>query len=253
VVSLVPLADAKSFGSESFNPKRHSDSKPSFRSELFIPIRRVKPSRDREGAIVKGHKAVEEMQTMRFVVAALMGVLLAGARVVQAQELPRPAIDYLITLPDGQTTSVAKYKGKVVAVEFLLTTCPHCQKTSKALTKAAQEFGAKGFQPLGVAINPNPEVPKFIQDFGVSYPVGTGPRETVYSFLQHSVMSPNLMMPQLVFIDKNGMVRAQYDGNSDFFKDEDKNIRAMIVKLLAEPATKNTTGPKTSAPAKRAS
>src|SRR5215216_6447227 len=101
---------------------------------------------------------------MRFLVA-----LLACAAFVQAQEIPRPAMDYVITLPNGQTTSVGKYKGKVMAVEFLLTTCPHCQKTSRALSQATKEFGAKGFQALGVAINPNPEVPKFIQDFGVNY------------------------------------------------------------------------------------
>ena len=188
---------------------------------------------------------------MRFVVAALMGLAVAAA--VEAQELPRPAMDYVITLPNGQTTSVAKYKGKVVAIEFLLTTCPHCQRTAQSLSQATKDFGAKGFQALGVAINPNPEVPKFIQDFGVNYPVGTGPRETVYSFLQHSVMSPNLMMPQLVFIDRGGMVRAQYDGTADFFKAEDKNIRAMIEKLLAEPAVKNTPGTKTAVPAKRPS
>ena len=188
---------------------------------------------------------------MRLVVAALMSVALAGA--VKAQQLPRPAMDYVITLPGGQTTSVAKYKGKVLAVEFLLTTCPHCQRTAKALTQATKEFGPKGFQSLGVAINPDPDIPKFVQDFGVNYPIGSGPRETVYSFLQHSVMSPNLMMPQLVFIDRSGMVRAQYDGTADFFKEEDKNVRAMIVKLLAEPAVKTTSGTKTLVPAKRPS
>ncbi len=190
---------------------------------------------------------------MRFVVAALMAVALVAVAPVKAQELPRPAMDYVITLPNGQTTSVAKYKGKVVAIEFLLTTCPHCQRTAQSLSQATKDFGAKGFQALGVAINPNPEVPKFIQEFGVNYPVGTGPRETVYSFLQHSVMSPNLMMPQLVFIDRGGMVRAQYDGTADFFKEEDKNVRAMIEKLLAEPAVKNTPGTKTAVPAKRPS
>lgn len=188
---------------------------------------------------------------MQFVVAVLMGVALAGA--VKAQQLPRPAMDYVVTLPGGQTTSVAKYKGKVLAVEFLLTTCPHCQRTAKALTLATKEFGPKGFQSLGVAINPDPDIPKFVQDLGVNYPIGSGPRETVYSFLQHSVMSPNLMMPQLVFIDRSGMVRAQYDGTDDFFKEEDKNVRAMIVKLLAEPAAKTTSGTKTLVPAKRPS
>ena len=81
---------------------------------------------------------------MRFAVAALMGLALTAT--VEAQELPRPAMDYVITLPGGQTTSVSKYKGKVVALEFLLTTCPHCQRTAKTLTQATKDFGAKGFQ-----------------------------------------------------------------------------------------------------------
>src|SRR3954470_21683806 len=112
--------------------------------------------------------------------AALMGaavmVAMGTGTVGQAQELPRPALDYVITLPNGQTTSVAKYKGKAVALEFLLTTCPHCQRTAKTLTQATKDFGAKGFQALGVAINDNPEIPKFVQDLSVNYPVGTGPR-----------------------------------------------------------------------------
>src|ERR1700704_3554339 len=114
--------------------------------------------------------------SMRFVAAALLGAALVGVAVAEAQEIPRPAMDYVITLPGGQTTSVAKYKGKVIALEFLLTTCPHCQRTAKSLTQATKDFGAKGFQALGVAINPNPEVPKFIQDLGANYPGGTGPR-----------------------------------------------------------------------------
>jgi peroxiredoxin len=190
---------------------------------------------------------------MRSVLAGLIGVVLISGLTVKGQEIPRPTLDYVITLPNGQQTSVSKYKGKVIAVEFLLTTCPHCQKTARALTKAAAEFGAKGFQPLGIAINPEPNVPDFVKEFGVTYPVGTGSRDAVYGFLQHSLMSPNLMMPQLVFIDRNGMVRAQYDGTSDFFKDEDKNIRAMIEKLLTEPAGKTNSGPKSASINKKAS
>ena len=185
----------------------------------------------------------------------LASILLLSAALpaLQAQQIPRPAMDYTITLVSGKPTSVSSYKGKVIAVEFLLTTCPHCQQTAKVLTAMTKEFGAKGFQALGAAINEKPDIDQFIVDMKVNYPVGTGPREGVYTFLQHSVMSPNLNMPQLVFIDKAGMVRAQYAGTDDFFKDEEKNIRSLLVKLLAEPATKSTSGTKAVAPAKKAS
>ena len=40
----------------------------------------------------------------------------------------------------------------------------------------------------------------------------------------------------VVFIDKRGMVQAQYSGQDDFFKDPPGNTRAMIEKLVKQPA-----------------
>ncbi len=38
-----------------------------------------------------------------------------------------------------------------------------------------------------------------------------------------------------MFIDRNRVIRAQYSGADDFFKDQEKNIRAMLDTLLKEP------------------
>lgn len=156
--------------------------------------------------------------------------------VLQGQTIPRPSPNYTITLPDGQPVTLNQYKGKVIALEFLLTTCPHCQTTARIMTKLEKELGPKGFQPLGAAINPNPDIADFRRQTGASYPIGTAVRETVYGYLEHSIMSPQLMMPQLVFIDKTGTIRAQYAGTDTFFEDQEKNIRAMVEKLTSEGA-----------------
>jgi len=37
-------------------------------------------------------------------------------------EIPRPAMDIDITLPDGSKVSPAQFKGKVVCLTFILTT-----------------------------------------------------------------------------------------------------------------------------------
>jgi hypothetical protein len=106
------------------------------------------------------------------------------------------------------------------------------------LSKLNSELGPRGFQPIAAAINENPEVPRFIHDFRINFPVGAVARETVYSFLEHSMMRPALNMPQLVFIDRTGMIRAQYGGEDNFFENQEKNVREMILKLLAEPGAK---------------
>jgi hypothetical protein len=43
-------------------------------------------------------------------------------------------------------------------------------------------------------------------------------------------------MPQLVFIDRTGVIRAYYPGTDKFFLDEEKNMRAQLESLLKAPA-----------------
>jgi len=169
---------------------------------------------------------------------------LLGITFVAAQTIPRPAIaGYTVAREGAKPFTIGDYKGKVIAFAFILTTCSHCQETCGLLTKLNSELGPRGFQPLAAAINDNPEVPRFVHDFRINFPVGAVSRETVYPFLEHSMMDPRLNMPQMVFIDRAGMVRAQYPGEDSFFENQEKNIRDMVLKLLAEPAAKKNSEP----------
>lgn len=156
---------------------------------------------------------------------------------VFAAEVPRPAMELIVDLPNGTKLPLSKYRGKVVAVEVLLTGCSHCQHASRTMSKLQAEYGSKGFQAIGGAINDDAakELAGFIKQNSVNYPVGILDREKAYLFLQQSVMM-SMPMPQLVFIDRKGIIRAQYGGTSPFFQDEERNMRAQIESLLKEPA-----------------
>jgi len=93
-------------------------------------------------------------------------------------------------------------------------------------------------QILGAAFNPNaPQlVPDFIRSYGVNFPMGFSEREQVQEYIQHPPSKPSYV-PELMFIDRHRVIRAQYSGADDFFKDQDKNIRALAETLLKEPAT----------------
>lgn len=161
-------------------------------------------------------------------------VLIAGISLgvpVWAANIPRPAPDLTIKLTGGKTAQLSEYKGKVVALEFLLTTCSHCQSSSRKLNRLQQEYGSKDFQAVGVAVNPMSHmlVPDYVKDFQLTFPVGYDVPETAHSFLEHPT-TLRLLMPQLVLIDRAGKIRFQHTGDL-----EESQMRSEIEKLLKEP------------------
>ena len=181
---------------------------------------------------------------MRNRFAALLMAAFVAATAFGA-EIPRKAPELIIDLPNGAKLPISKYKGKVIAVEILLTGCSHCQAATRTIAKLNKEYGPKGFQPIGGAINEDAaqQLATFIKEQGVNYPVGLLNRDNAYAFLQHSVMM-TMPMPQLVFIDRQGMIRAQYSGTSAFFNDEERNMREQIESLLKEPVKLTATAKK---------
>lgn len=171
----------------------------------------------------------------REVLSSFAALALAPALGKAAINVPRQSPEFALQLPEGGQVLLSKYKGQVVLLEVLLTTCPHCQEATKIITKLHQEYGPKGFQPLGVAIDPMPRlvIDDFKKRYGVQYPIGYVERDSLLQYLQHSPMM-RLLVPQLIFIDRNGVIQAHIPGGDDFFKNEEANMRAMIEKLLAQ-------------------
>ena len=116
-----------------------------------------------------------------------------------------------------------------------MTTCPQCQDSSRILSKIQTEYAAKGVQVLGVAIDDGAglKLPDYVRQYATTFPVGVLPHQVATGFLQASVMEP-LMMPQVVIIDRQGMIREQYSGNDPWHRNADKNLRAAIAKYAGE-------------------
>jgi len=167
-------------------------------------------------------------------------LLLCAASLATGAEVPRPSPDFAVFLNDGRQIHISEYKGKVVVLAFILTTCPHCQFTSQVLTNLQQEYGPRGFQVMASAIEDmaKMDVPDFVKRFQPAYPVGYNQREAAEDYLQHPVMF-RLLMPQVVVIDRKGTIRAQYAGDDKFFEksEQEKNFRDLIEPLLKEGQT----------------
>lgn len=167
-----------------------------------------------------------------FAATALLSVSLLAAGTEALRKAPELAMNF----PGKGQQLLSQYKGKVVALEFIFTTCPHCQAASKVMTKYQQEYGSRGLQVLDVAVNPNADllVENFVKDYQVGFPVGWVPQDQMVTFMGFS--SARFVVPQLVLIDRKGMIHYQTpateDENWDKLMKED-SIKQHIEELLS--------------------
>jgi peroxiredoxin len=146
----------------------------------------------------------------------------------------RKAPEITIVEPSGKQTLLSSYRGKVVALAFVSTACSHCQAECQVLTKLHGELGPKGFQPLAVAFiesQPN-QVEAFVRNFHIDFPVGYAARQTVLDYLQISANDEGWKIPQIVLIDRKGMIAAQSASQGSPELQEENSLRTKITDLL---------------------
>lgn len=182
-----------------------------------------------------------------------IAMAIAASTVIAAEPAGvRKAPELAFNLPGQGEKLLSQYRGKVVALEFILTTCPHCQASSKVMTKYQNEFGNRGFQALDLAINvldngateqnAATAVSMFSSNFQVGFPVGWVPRAQMMAFEGFSVMD-RMVVPQLVLIDRKGMIRYSTPAGSGpewEAQMNETNLHQHIEELVSEGPVKAT-------------
>lgn len=158
----------------------------------------------------------------------------------QSAATPRKAPEFAFSIPGHGQKLLSQYRGKVVALEFIFTTCPHCQAAAKVMTKFQQEYGPRGLQVIDVAVNPNADllVGDFARDFQVNFPVGWALRDQAAAFMKFS--SSYFVVPQLALIDRKGNIRYQTPAMETPAWDKlmkEPSLRKHIEDLLSEGAS----------------
>ncbi len=150
----------------------------------------------------------------------LLGFLILSAISLPAADVvvPRKAPELAFTIPGEGEKLLSQYRGKVVALEFIMTTCPHCQAASHEMTKYQEEFGKRGLQVIDLAINAldgtggvseaNEMATRFKTTFQVGFPVGYVPRVQMMNFMGFTP-ADRMVVPQLVLIDRKGVIHYQ--------------------------------------------
>jgi peroxiredoxin len=166
------------------------------------------------------------------------GLVLAACLLAAAAPVPRQAPGFTFAEPADKQTPLASWKGKVVVIEFMLTQCPHCWRLAQTLNRLQRELGPRGVQAVAVAFDRD-LTPATASDFAgraaIGFPVAVATSAQVDAFLGREPQE-RLQVPQLVVIDRAGVIRAQSHATHETKLEDEAYLRKLIEGLLKEGA-----------------
>lgn len=185
------------------------------------------------------------MRKKKIATLALLVVVMSGSA-VPSDPAPRQSRDFTIKEPSGKQVQLSSFKGKVVMIEFMFLRSQSCVDLAQTMNKLNADLGKRGFQPVAIAF-PAPRgvsdanqalVGELANGLKLTYPVGYTTKQDIDTFFNRSpedIARVPLRIPQVVIIDRAGMIRAQTGGHvGDLRLADEAYLRTMIDGLLKE-------------------
>jgi len=132
-----------------------------------------------------------------------------------------------ITLPDieGKDQVLGQWKGKVLVVNFWATWCVPCRTEMPEFVKAQRDYGDRGLQFVGIAIDEPGKVKEFARELVLNYPALIGG----YGAIELSKTLGNRIgaLPFTIIIDRAGRV-----AHTQLGPIKDSGLRSIVTQLL---------------------
>jgi thiol-disulfide isomerase/thioredoxin len=152
-----------------------------------------------------------------FIAVVVAAMLLAGVRAarnnrasapVKGQLMGNVAPDFELPALDGKNLKLSNLRGKAVLLNFWATWCGPCKVEMPWFVELQKEYGAQGFQIVGVAMDDasTEEIAKFVKEMGVNYPILIGKESVGESYGGVGVL------PTTFFLNRDGKLIAREFG-----------------------------------------
>jgi hypothetical protein len=158
---------------------------------------------------------------------AVVGLVFAIALNAQGP-VPRPAGALTIGGSDVLTQTQALHRPTVLAL--VSSTCPHCAAVARVMQTASVEFPDVNF--IAVTSDEGADTLAWSHKAGVMFNAFYAPRAEVLRFL--GLPDRALGTPQMVFIDRKGVIRAQSERRGSPQLQSPDYMRELIKALVAE-------------------
>lgn len=122
----------------------------------------------------------------------------------------RPAPEFARRDLNGHWLDLAHFRGKVVLLNFWATWCAPCQAEMPVFSLWQSEYGPSGLQVIGISMDDDAApVRKLLLHLHLTYPIAMGDARLGRRY------GGVLGLPLTFLIDRRGVVRARFQGETD--------------------------------------
>lgn len=163
-------------------------------------------------------------RTVRFFLGVALGGIIAGVvgfglyshyygksfgnSNVADQTLPANVV---LTDLSGHEHKLSQWRGHLLLINFWATWCGPCKKEIPILAKAQKQYGARGFQIIGPAVDDPSTVRQEAKLLGIDYPVMVGTPEQMISLMNTLGNQPG-GLPFSVLVSADGHIIQRHLG-----------------------------------------
>jgi len=108
------------------------------------------------------------------------------------------------------------YRGRVLLVDIMTTTCPNCMKLADVLVEVKAKYADK-IGIISVLTLPDnfQTADRFAAAHKITWPMVFDSGQMIASYLRVTPENPQVHFPHLFVIDGNGTIRNDFDGTED--------------------------------------
>src|SRR5438270_8537166 len=108
------------------------------------------------------------------------------------------------------------YRGKVLIIDFMQTTCGVCMKLADALVQVKAKYGDK-IAIMSIMTLPDNygTVDKFAAEHKIAWPMLFDSGQVMMSYLKVTPQNPQVHFPHLFIVDGNGTIKNDFEGSED--------------------------------------
>ena len=111
---------------------------------------------------------------------------------------------------DDQPQAFTQWRGRLVLINFWATWCPPCREEIPLFMALRNNYGAQGFEVVGIAIDDNEKVRDYRDELFIDYPLLQGERQTVQ--LMQTLGNRMGVLPYSVLFGRDGKMLGTKNG-----------------------------------------